>query len=71
MVQYLSVYCTLTLHHVIECIPKRSELSVQYQTLRCKQSWNAGADSKAYQAYVPPTPQNFKRLGYSVLYTFT
>ena len=29
-VQYLSVYCTLTLHHVIECTPKCSELSVQY-----------------------------------------
>ena len=34
-VQYLSVYCTLTLHHVIECTPKRSELSVQYRTHRC------------------------------------
>ena len=28
--QYLSVYCTL-LHHVIECTPKCSELSMQYQ----------------------------------------
>ena len=35
--QYLSVYCTLSLHHVIECTPKRSELSVQYRTHRCKQ----------------------------------
>ena len=29
--QYLSIYCTLTLHHVIECTPKHSELSVQYR----------------------------------------
>ena len=36
-VQYLCVYCRLTLHHVIECIQKRSELSEQYRTHRCKQ----------------------------------
>ena len=34
-VQHLCVYCTLTLHHVIEYTPKRSELSVQYRTHRC------------------------------------
>ena len=30
--RYLRVYCTLSLHHVIEYNPKSSELSVQYQT---------------------------------------
>ena len=37
--QYLSVYCTLTFHHVKECTPKRFELSVQYQTHRYKQKY--------------------------------
>ena len=35
--QYLSVYCTLTLHQVLECTLKRSELSVQDRTHHCKQ----------------------------------
>ena len=35
-VQYLRVYCTLTLHYVIECTPKRPELSVQYRTHHLK-----------------------------------
>ena len=38
-VQYLSVYSTLTLHHVIECTRKLSELSVQYRTHHCKQKY--------------------------------
>ena len=40
--QCLSVYCTLTLHHVIEGIPKRFKLSVQYRTHRCNK--NSGGD---------------------------
>ena len=35
--QHLRVNCTLTLHHVIEFTPKRSDLGVQYRTHRCKQ----------------------------------